>query len=155
MAENLKSKIAEDQKSALKGGDAARLSALRMLAAAITGKEIELRKKDIGLSDDEVLGVISSEAKKRKDSIAEYKKGGREDLAKKEEVELKILQGYLPPELPDDELLRVVLAGIREAGAASETDFGKVMKIIMPTLKNKASGDRISETLKRELNKPA
>ena len=101
------------------------------------------------------MGVISSEAKKRKDSIAEYRKGGREDLAKKEEVELKILREYLPPELPDDELLRVVLAGIREAGAASEADFGKVMKIIMPTLKNKASGDRISEMLQRELKKPA
>lgn len=151
MAENLKSKIAEDRKNALKSGNSTRLSTLRMLTAAITSKEIELRKKDVGLSDEEVLGVIAAEAKKRKDSVAEYAKGGREDLAKKEEAELKILQEYLPPELPDDELLRVILAGIREAGAKSEADFGKVMKIVMPTLKNKASGDRISATLRREL----
>lgn len=155
MAENLKSKIAEDQKNALKSGAAARLSTLRMLAAAITTKEIELRKKDLGLSDEEVLGVVSGEAKKRKDAILEYQKGGRSDLAQKEEAELKILQEYLPPELPDEELLRIVLGGIRETGAQSEADFGKVMKAIMPTLKNKASGDRISATLRKELKKPA
>jgi|SRR3989338_64067 len=153
---NLKSKITEDQKRALKSGDALRLSVLRMLAAAVANKEIELRKKDVGLSDPEVLEAVLSEAKRRKDAAAEYKKGGREDLAKKEEAELKILQEYLPPEISDEDLVRIIESGIREAGiqpgADSEKDFGKVMKTIMPTLKNKASGDRISKMLKAKLS---
>lgn len=149
---NLKDKIAEDQKNALKKGDPLRLSTLRMLSAAVANKEIELRKKDVGLSDQEVLGVISSEAKRRKDAVYEYKKGGREDLAQKEEAELKILQSYLPPEISDEDLRRIIKDGIREAG---DKNFGKIMKVIMPILKGKASGDRISEALKEELSKAA
>ena len=149
----LKEKIAEDQKNALKNGDALRLSVLRMLSASVANKEIELRKKDIGLSDQEVLDVVSSEAKRRKDAVAEYEKGGRQDLAQKEANEFKILQEYLPPEISEEDLLRIVRDGIRETGATSEKDFGKVMKVIMPTLKGKASGDRISQALKEELAK--
>jgi|SRR3989338_8793793 len=147
----LKEKIADDQKSALKGGDTARLSTIRMLSAAIANKEIELRKKDIGLSDEEILGVISSEAKRRKDAICEFEKANRAELVQKEQGELAILQEYLPPELSDNELLRIVRAGIIEVGATGEKDFGKAMKAIMPTLKGKASGDRISRVLKEEL----
>ena len=152
MTEGLKHKIAGDLKTALKKGEELRLSTLRLLAAAISNKEIELRKKDVGLSDQEILDIIASEAKKRKDAAAEYQKGDRGDLAKKETEELKILQKYLPPEISDDDLLRIVRDGIREA---SEKDFGKVMKIIMPTLKGKASGERISRALKDELQKTA
>lgn len=147
----LKQKIFDDLKSALKSSDAVRLSTLRMLSAAIANKEIELRKKDIGLSDGEVLDAISSEARRRKDSITEYEKAGRTELAQKEREELAILQSYLPPEIAEDELARIVKDGIREAGATSEKDFGKVMRIVMPILKGKASGDRISLVLKKEL----
>lgn len=150
---SLKEKISEDQKSALKNGDLLRLSVLRMLGAAVTNKEIELRKKDVGLSDQEILDVVSSEAKRRKDAVIEFNKGGRKELAKKEEGELKILQEYLPPEISDEDLVRIVKDGVREAGASSDKDFGKVMKIIMPTLRGKASGDRISSALKAELEK--
>jgi len=153
--ENLKDKIAEDQKNALKEGDALRLSTLRMLSAAVANKEIELRKKDVGLSDREILDVISSEAKKRKDASQGYRTGGREELAQKEEAELKILQSYLPPEISEEDLRRIIKDGIREAGAANQQDFAKVMKVIMPTLKGKASGDRISGALKEELGKAA
>jgi len=112
MPTNLKNKIADDQKAALKGGDVLRLSTLRMLSAAVANKEIGLRKKDVGLSDQEVLEAISTEAKRRKDAAAEYEKGGRADLAEKEKSELKILQEYLPPEISDEDLLRVVKDGI-------------------------------------------
>ena len=152
MAEVLKHKIADDIKTALKKSEELRLSTLRLLAAAIANKEIELRKKDVGLSDQEILDIIASEAKKRKDAAAEYQNGGREDLAKKETEELKILREYLPPEISDDDLLRIVKDGMREAGGS---DFGKIMKIIMPTLKGKASGERISKALKDELRKAA
>lgn len=151
--ETLKEKISRDLKTAMKNSEAFSLSTLRMLWAAISNKEIELRKKNVGLSDQEVLEVIAYEAKKRKDAAAEYKKGGREDLAKKEEEELLILSGYLPPELGEEEIIRVVKEGIREAGAAGEKDFGKVMKIVMPTLRGKASGDKIAKLLKEELDK--
>ncbi len=147
----LKDKITEDQKQALKSGEALRLSVLRLLLSSIGNKEIDLRKRDVGLSDQEVLDVISSEVKKRKDAAQEFRKGGREDLAAKEESELEILRPYLPPEISDEDLLRIVKEGIREAGAGSEQDFGNVMKIIMPTLKGKASGDRISQALRQEL----
>ncbi len=151
---SLKDKIAEDIKIALKKSEATELSTLRMLSASITNKEIELRKKDIGLSDSEVLDVISSEAKRRKDAIAEYQKAGRTELAQKEEEELSVLKKYLPAEISDEDLLRIVQDGVREAGGAGEKDFGKVMKIVMPTLKGKASGDRISAVLRRELTNP-
>lgn len=160
--ENLKDKIAKDQKNALKDGDALRLSTLRMLSAAVANKEIELRKKDVGLSDREILDVISSEAKKRKDAAQGYRTGAREELVQKEEAELKILQSYLPPEISEEDLRRIIKDGIREAGlpagkagAATQQDFAKVMKVIMPTLKGKAAGDRISGALKEELGKAA
>lgn len=149
----LKQKITEDIKSALKGGDTLRLSVLRMLNSAISNKEIDLRKKDIGLSDEEVLEVISSEAKKRKDAAEGFKNGKREDLAEKEKKELKILQEYLPPEISDEDLARIIKDGIRETGAASEKELGKVMKTIMPLLKGKAGGDRIIKMLQEELKK--
>lgn len=149
---NLKEKITEDQKTALKSGDALRLSTLRMLSAAMSNKEIELRKKDVGLSDQEVFEIIASEAKRRRDAAGEYENGGREDLAEKEKAELKILLEYLPPEISDEELLRVVKDGIREAG---DKNFGKVMKVIMPVLKGKAAGDRIARVLQGELGKHA
>ena len=149
----LKQQIVEDQKSALKKGKKDELSTLRMLLAAISNKEIDLRKKDIGLSDSEILDVLNSEVKKRKDAVLEYKKAGREDLANKEEEEFAVLKKYLPPEISDNDLIRIVRDGIREVDAASIIDFPKVMKVIMPTLKGKASGDRISETVKKELAK--
>ncbi|MDP2669329.1 MAG: GatB/YqeY domain-containing protein [bacterium] len=151
----LKDKISEDIKTAMKSGaeGAVKLSTLRMVSAAVSNKAIELRKKDMGLSDLEILDVISSEFKKRKDAAEEFRKGGREDLAKKEESELLVLKEYLPPEISDEDLIRIVRDGVRESGASGEKDFGKAMKVIMPTLKGKASGDRVSAALKNELQK--
>ncbi|KKT39800.1 hypothetical protein A2W54_04020 [Candidatus Giovannonibacteria bacterium RIFCSPHIGHO2_02_43_13] len=151
--EGLKKQLSDDLKSALKKGEALRVSTLRMVSSSIANKEIELRKRDIGLSNQEVLDVISSEAKKRKDAAEGFKKGGRAELAEKEMEELSILKTYLPPEISDEDLLRIIKDGIREAGTTDVKDFAKVMKVIMPTLKGKASGDRISRALKSELEK--
>lgn len=148
---NLKEKIQLDMKGSMKARDTLRLSVLRMLMAAISNKEIELRKKDIGLSDAEVLGVLKSESKKRKDSITEFQRGGRADLVEKESKELKILSEYLPPELSDDEVLRIVTDAIRETGASGPADFGKAMKQAMSVLKGRASGDRVSRILREKL----
>src|SRR3989344_1059675 len=103
----LKQKLSEDLKSALKQKNEVRVSSLRMVLAAVANKEIEIRKKDIGLSDEEVLEALSSEVKKRKDSVVEFKKGGREDLVAREVAELAVLKGYLPAEMPDEEVRRI------------------------------------------------
>lgn len=149
--ENLKQKLSADLKEALKGKQELVASTLRMVIAAIGNKEIELRKKDIGLSDEEVLTVLASEVKKRKDAMREYEKGGRAELADKEKMEMEILARYLPAEMPDEEVLRIVKDGIREAGAAGMSDFSKVMKAVMPILKGRADGERVSAFVKEAL----
>ena len=147
MAEELTGAIRDNLKTALKERDAFRASVLRMALAAVSNKEIQLLKKGVGLSDEEVREVIRAEVKKRKDAAAEFSKGGREDLVVKETKEAELLSAYLPPEMSDEEIARIVKEGIREAGATSKADFGKVMKTVMPVLKGKASGDRISAIL--------
>ena len=148
---SLKEKINEDIKSALKAGDSERVSVLRMLSASIKNREIQLLKKDVGLSDTEIIEVIRAEAKKRRDSAVEFEKANRPELKEKEEKEAEILKAYLPAELSDVEIQRILQDGIRETGAKDEKDFGKVMKAVMPALKGRASGDRISAALKNLL----
>lgn len=143
--------LRDDLNRALREKNAARAGTLRMLFAAIKNKEIEERKKDVGLGDEEVILVLQKEAKKRKDSIAEFEKGGRKDLADKERSELAVIEEYLPKEISDEEILRVVHDGIREFGSPTAADFGALMKIIMPTLKGRASGDRITRLVREAL----
>jgi len=150
MAE-LKNKIREDLKDSMKKGEATRTSTIKMVIAAIANKEIELGKKEEGLSDEETLGVIRSEAKKRKDSMEEFQKAGRPELVEQEKNELTILETYLPPEIADEEILAVVKKGITDSGANGSADFGKAMKVIAPLLKGKASGNRIADILRKEL----
>jgi hypothetical protein len=149
--ETLKQKLTADLKEALKSKDELRASTLRMVISAVFNKEIEVRKKDIGLSDEEILTVLSSEVKKRKDAIREFENGGRSDLADKEKLEMAILVVYLPEQMPDEEIARIVKDGVREVGATSEKDFSKVMKIIMPIMKGKADGDRVSAAVREAL----
>lgn len=149
---SLLEKLRLDQSQALYAHDTVRLATLRMLAAAIKNREIEERKKDVGLADEEVLTVIQKEAKKRKDAIQEFERGGRADLAAVEAAELKILEAYLPAELSDDEVKRVVTDGVRELGGGGDAkQIGALMKIIMPTLKGRASGDRITRFAREAL----
>jgi len=144
-------RLAEDLKESIRAGDGERTSTLRMVLAAIKNREIEARKKDVGLSDEEILEVIRKEAKKRKDAAEEFTKGGRADLALREEREHTILLAYLPAELSDEEIKRVIDDGLRELGEAGPQALGTLMKIIMPTLKGRASGGRIMRLAKEAL----
>ena len=134
--EGLKKQLSDDLKSAMKKGEVLRVSTLRMVASAIANKEIELRKRDIGLSDREVLDVISSEAKKRKDAAEGFEKGGRKDLAEKELEELAILKTYLPPEISEEDLSRIIKDGIREVGLPAGRQGAKQPKTL-PTVTQK------------------
>src|SRR3989338_37466 len=120
---SLKEKINEDIRSALKAGDSERVSVLRMLSASIKNREIQLLKKDSGLSDAEIIEVTKAEAKKRRDSAREFEKANRPELKEKEEKEAEILKAYLPAELADAEIERILKDGIRETGAKDEKDF--------------------------------
>lgn len=151
MAESLKQRIEEDLKRALKAKEELKISTLRLAQSAAHNREIQLLKKETGLSDSEIVEVLQHEVKKRRDAAEEFHKAGREDLAEKEKKEAEILSVYLPAEISDEDLERILREGIREAGASGEKDFGKVMKVAMPLLKGKASGERISSFLKRLL----
>ncbi|MBW2147060.1 MAG: GatB/YqeY domain-containing protein [Deltaproteobacteria bacterium] len=144
----LQDRLTEDLKKATKARDKSRLSAIRMIRAAIKNLEIA-RKKE--LDDQGVLEVLSSLAKQRKESIEQFRKGGREDLACKEEEELQIISSYLPPQLSYEAIQARVKQSIRETEAASPKDFGKVMKVLMPQLKGQADGKMVGEIVKEEL----
>lgn len=148
----LKDKIKEDIKEAMKKGEAERLSVLRMLDAAIKNKEIEKKKKETGLSDDEILEVVSSEAKKRKDAAEQFKKGGRPELAEKEEKEIAVLSVYLPPQLSEAEIEALVKEAVSSVGAKTEKDFGKVMGRLAPKIKGRADGALVSSIVKTYLS---
>lgn len=128
------------------------MSVLRMLKAAITNKEISLRKgEDVNLTNDQIIEVIASEVKKRVDAIGEYEKGNRDDLVKKESAEIKILEKYLPEQLSDEELEKIIKEAISSMGDVSLKDMGKVMGQVMPKVKGKADGTKVSETVKKVL----
>lgn len=151
----LKKNLESDLKNALRAGETLKVSVLRMLLASIANKEIEVLKKEIGLSDEEIIDVLAKELKKRKEASVEFAKGGRQDSAAKEEKEAEIISVYLPAEISDEDLQRVVKDSIRETGARGTADFGKVMKAAMAVLKGKASGNRVSETVKKFLSEKA
>lgn len=147
----LKEQIKNDTINAMKEKNEEVVATLRMLGAAMKNREIELKKREEGLTDEEVLEVVSKEAKKRKDAIEAYQKGGRQDLVDKETNELKILETYLPAQLSDEEIEKEVKKAIEELGATSLQDFGKVMSTAMPHLKGKADGAKVSEIVKNLL----
>ncbi len=150
---NLKERINNDLKQAMRNKEAETVSVLRMLASAVKDREISMRKgEDVNLSDDQVLEVLSSEVKKRKDSIIAYERGGRADLAAKEKSEIKILEKYLPKQMSDEELDEAVREAIEACRASSPRDFGKIMGAVMPRVKGKADGNRVGEAVKRALS---
>jgi uncharacterized protein YqeY len=145
----LRDQVNADIASAMKAKDAARLSALRMLKAAIMNKGIE---KGHDLDDPEVLQVVSSLVKQRRDSIEQFSKAGRTDLVEKESAEIVVLERYQPPAASAEEIDAAVAAAIAETGAASPKDMGKVMKAVMPRLAGKtAEGRAVSEAVRRRL----
>lgn len=139
---NLKEKITEDMKTAMKAGDKLKLSLIRMLKSEIRYKEIE---KGAELNDDGVIAIFSSALKKRKEAIEGFKKGGRDDLVTREETELKIILSYLPEQLSEEDILKLVDESIEEAEAQTSKDFGKVMKVIMPKVKGRADGRKVNQ----------
>jgi uncharacterized protein YqeY len=135
--------------AAMKAKDPARLSALRMLKAAIMNKGVE---KGHDLEDAEVLQVVASLVKQRRDSVEQFGKAGRTDLVDKETAEISVLEEYLPPAVSAEEIDAAVAAAIAETGAASAKDMGKVMKAVMPKLAGKnADGRAINEAVRRKL----
>ena len=138
---NLKERIDQDMKMAQKSGEKLKLSLTRLLKSDIRYKEIDKGKE---LSDEDVLEVLTSSAKKHRDSIEQFRKGGREDLVKQEEDELKLILGYMPEQLSTEELGKLVEEAITEVGAEGEKDIGKVMKVLMPKVKGKADGKAVS-----------
>jgi uncharacterized protein YqeY len=149
---DLREKISLDLKNALKDKKAVDLSVLRMLQSAIRNKEIEKKKRE-GLNDEEVIEVVISEIKKRKEAVTEYLKAQRQDLAEKEEFEIKVLMSYMPKQMEEGEIREEVKKAIQEAGATTQTDIGRVMKIIIPKLKGKADGAVINKIVREELEK--
>ena len=145
----LNQKVAAEITSAMKAKDAGRLSALRMLKAAIMNKGVE---KGRDLDDAEVLQVVASLVKQRRDSIDQFQKAGRTDLVEKESSEVKVLEAYLPPAASADDIDAAVAEAVAETGATSPKDMGKVMKAVMPKLAGKnADGRAINEAVRRKL----
>ena len=145
----IREKIDSDLKEALKSGERLSVSALRLLKSALKNKEIEKGK---ALTDDDILSVLSSQAKQIRESIAEYEKAGREDLASKEKAELAVLQRYLPEQLTEGELQRLIKETIKETGASSPKDIGRVMKALMPRIKGRADGKAVNQMVRELLS---
>ena len=147
---SLEQTLGADIVTAMKAKDATKLTALRMLKSALTNKSIE---KGRALEGAEELQVVSMLVKQRRDSIDQFTKGGRTDLADKEQAEIVILNTYLPASASDDEIAAAVTAAIAETGATSAKDMGKVMKAVMAGLAGKTvDGKKVSETVKAKLS---
>lgn len=138
---DLKEKLDEDLKTALRAKDEVRKSVLRMLRSELHNEEIAVRGP---IGEDGVLAVISRQARKNRESIFEFRKGGREDLVQKEMAELDILGEYLPTQLNHDDISAIALKTIQEVGAAGPNDKGKVMGTLMPQVKGKADGAMVN-----------
>ncbi|HYB96188.1 MAG TPA: GatB/YqeY domain-containing protein [Vicinamibacterales bacterium] len=146
---SLEQSLSADIVTAMKAKDQTRLTALRMLKTALTNKSIE---KGRALDEAEELQVVSMLVKQRKDSIDQFTKGGRQDLAEKEQAEIAILMTYLPASASDDEIAAAVAAAIAQTGASGAKDMGKVMKATMAALAGKTvDGRKVSETVKAQL----
>ena len=144
----LRNRINEDMKSAMRARDAARLSAIRLLQAAIKQKEVDER---IVADDTAVLGIVEKLIKQRKDSIEQFGKAGRTDLVDKEKGELELLSGYLPQQMSDDELAAAVEAAVTESGAAGPQGMGKVMALLKPRIAGRADMGKASALVKQRL----
>lgn len=145
---NLTERIQREMVQAAKAQDKLRLSALRMVRAALHNREIDLKKS---LTDPEVEQVLSTLAKQRKDSMEQFRRGNRQDLVDKEENELRIIQGFMPTQLSEQDISAQIETILAEVGAVSTKDMGKVMKALMPRLAGRADGKVVGELVKARL----
>jgi uncharacterized protein YqeY len=153
----LKQRLMDDVKVAMKAGDKTRVDCLRMVRSKILEQEVDLRAdkgRDYELDDEEATRVLASYAKQRRDSIDSYRQGGREDLAVREEAELKIIEEYLPSQLSEDALREIVSQAVAESGASSPKEMGMVMKIVMPRVRGAADGKLVNRIVQEILAKP-
>jgi uncharacterized protein YqeY len=144
----IKERLSESMKSAMKGGDKAKLAFARNLHAAIRKREIDDR---IDLDDAGVVKIITSLAKQRQDSIEQFRQGGREDLVANEQAELEFLKSFLPEQMEESEIRRLVEAAVNQSGASSAKDMGAVMKILMPQVQGKADGKLVNQIVREKL----
>ncbi len=148
---SIEQQINEDLKIALKAGEKATLAAYRTIMAQIKDERIKLRVKR-EMTEEDVVGVLLTAAKKRKESIDIYRQNNREDLAAKEEAELKLIQKYLPKQISGDEVKEVISKIIQQTNATSIKDLGKVMRPAMKELKGKADGQLIQSIVRDQLS---
>jgi len=145
----LQDRLLEDMKSAMKSGDQVKLDTIRMLRSQLKNANISSGEE---LSEQDVIGVLSKEAKKRKEAIELYKQGGREELAEKEEKEHEIIRSYLPEVLSDEAISKVIQKVIQETGAEGLRDMGKVMAQVMAQVKGRADGGQVQALVKKKLS---
>ncbi len=147
---NLKQRLTDDIKQAMKDGDTVKRSVLRLLMSSVKNAEIT---KQAELDDSDILGIIAKEVRQHQESIESFKQGNRQDLVAKEEAEMAILQGYLPQQMTREEIVEAARQVIGEVGAQGPGDKGKVMKDLMPKLKGKADGKEINNIVTELLSK--
>lgn len=149
----LEEKILNDYKEAMKARDALKSSVLSFLRADLMN--LAVAKKKNALDDPEAVSVIKKQIKQRQDSIEQFTKGNRLEMAEKEKSELEILKAYLPPELSEDEVKKVIAQAVSETGASSMKDMGRVMKEVNAKLAGQADGKLVAELVKQSLSNPA
>ncbi|MFC5713435.1 GatB/YqeY domain-containing protein [Thalassorhabdus alkalitolerans] len=145
----LMERLNEDMKSAMKAKEKKRLSVIRGVKSSLQNEKIKLGKE---LSEEDALSVLNREVKQRKDSLHEFEKAGRNDLADEAKLEIEILSDYLPEQLSDEELETVIKETIDEVGASTKADMGKVMGAIMPKVKGKADGGKVNQLVQKQLS---
>lgn len=148
----LKDRLRTDLTAAMKARDEVRSSTLRMILTAITNSEVAGKEKH-ELTDDDVLGVLSTEAKKRREAAQAFSEGGREEMAAKEQAEAAVIADYLPTPLTDEEITALVASAIEQTGAAGEgmRAMGKVMGVVQPQVKGRADGGQVAAEVRRQL----
>jgi uncharacterized protein YqeY len=144
----LREQLNEDIKTAMKARDSERLGALRLLSAAAKQREVDER---ITLDDAALIAIVEKEIKKRRESIAQYEKGQRQDLADKEKFEISVIEAYLPKQLSQAEVDAIVAEALASTGAKSPADMGKVMGVLKPKLAGKADMGKVSAMVKAKL----
>jgi len=147
---SLLQQLNENMKQAMRNKDKEQLSVIRMVKASLQNEAIKQGVET--LSEEDELTVLSRELKQRNDSLKEFKDAQREDLVKKVEKEINILQPYLPAQLSDEELESIIKDAIKEVNASSKKDFGKVMQKVMPNVKGKADGSSVQKLVQKYLS---
>ena len=145
---SLKQQLTDDMKTAMKGGDKERLGVIRLMLAAIKQREVDDQKQ---LDDAETLAVLEKMVKQRRDSVSQYEKADREDLAAIERAEIAVIEAYLPAKLDDEAIKAAIESAIAETGASSAADMGKLMGVLKPKLAGQADMGRVSALVKARL----